>query len=129
MLFITDECVFEDKMMHGGYECGDDGKWTKKCIPSYCDNGYDYDKKTNQCLENICLVKEIEQMEKENTALNLFISSMVFFGLFVITLIIYIILFCKKFEKKNYFFFIIIPFLIVGIVLIMVSTLKYDLSL
>ena len=129
LLFITDECVFEDKMMHGGYECGDDGKWTKKCIPSYCDNGYDYDKKTNKCLENICLVKEIEQMEKENTALNLFISSMVFFGLFVITLIIYIILFCKKFEKKNYFFFLIIPFLIVGIVLIMVSTLKYDLSL
>ena len=45
LLFITDECVFEDKMMHGGYECGDDGKWTKKCIPSYCDNGYDYDER------------------------------------------------------------------------------------
>ena len=129
LLFITDECVFEDKMIHGGYECGDDGKWSKKCVPSYCDNGYYYDKKANKCFENICLVKETEKEEEDPIGRNLFISSMVFFGLFVISIIVYIILTCTQFEKKNYCLFIMIPFLIAGIVLIMVATLKYDFSL
>ena len=117
--------------MHGGYECGSDGKWNKTCIPSYCDNGYIYDKKTNKCIEDICLKKEDnnngKQNSKEGTAL--FISSMVFFGLFLISLITYIILCCKQWEKANYLFFIMIPFLIIGIILILVSTLKFDFSL
>ena len=111
--------------MHGGYECGSDGKWSKTCIPSYCDNGYIYDKKTNKCIEDICLKKN--ENSKEGTAL--FISSMVFFGLFLISLITYIILCCKQWEKAKYIFFIMIPFLIIGIILILVSTLKFDFSL
>ena len=31
-----------DPHLHGGYECGDDGLWTEKCIGSYCDYGYEY---------------------------------------------------------------------------------------
>ena len=129
LLFITDECVFDDKLMHGGYECGNDGKWSKTCVPSYCDNGYIYDKKTNKCIEDICLKIEEnnDSKSKENSkeATATFIASMVFFGLFVIALILYIILLCKGWEKANYIFFLMIPFLILGIILVMVATLKY----
>ena len=133
------KCVFDDKILHGGYECGDDGKWTKTCVPSYCDNGYIYDKKTNKCIMDICLKKdenedngsrqnpESKQNSKEGIAL--FIASVVFFGLFLISLILYIILFCNHWEKSNYIFFIMIPFILLGIILILVSTLKYDFSL
>ena len=57
LLNITDDCVFDDKNMHGGYECGSDGRWTTTCIPSYCDNGLIYDKKNNKCIKDICLNK------------------------------------------------------------------------
>ena len=45
LLFINDGYVFDYKLMFGGYECGSDRKWTITCVPSYCDNGYIYDKK------------------------------------------------------------------------------------
>ena len=130
-IFITDECVFEDKIMHGGYECGSDGKWNKTCVPSYCDNGYIYDKKANKCIEDICLEKDENKdgQQNSNEGTALFISSMVFFGLFIISLISYIILCCKDWEKANYIYFIMIPFLILGIILILVSTIKFDFSL
>ena len=70
---------------------------------------------------------ESKKNSKEGTVL--FPSSMVFFGLFLISLILYIILLCKSWEKANYIFFIMIPFLIIGIILIIISTLKYDFSL
>ena len=124
LIFITDECTFDDSIMHGGYQCGNDGKWNKTCVPSYCDNGYVLDRKTNKCIEEICLIKQ-KNYEK-GTAI--FIASMVFFGLFLITLILYIIFCCKKWEKSKYLFFIMIPFLLLGIILVMVATLKYGFS-
>ena len=49
LVFVTDKCdkEFKNNYTHGGYECGDNGKWSTKCIPSYCDIGYifDHDKK------------------------------------------------------------------------------------
>ena len=124
LIFIIDECTFDDSILHGGYECGSDGKWNKTCVPSYCDNGYAYDKKTNKCIEEICLLNQ-KNYEK-GTAI--FIASMVFFGLFLITLIVYIITCCKEWDKSKYLFFIMIPFLLLGIILVMVATLKYGFS-
>ena len=51
LVFVTDECnnKFENGYTHGGYECGDDGKWTNKCVASYCDAGYVFNYKTNKC--------------------------------------------------------------------------------
>ena len=57
LLFNTDECIFDNSIIHGGYECGDDGKWSKICVPSYCDDGYVYDIKKNKCIEEICLLR------------------------------------------------------------------------
>lgn len=124
LIFIIDECTFDDSILHGGYECGSDGKWNKTCVPSYCDNGYAYDKKTNKCIEEICLLNQ-KNYEK-GTAI--FIASMVFFGLFLITLIVYIITCCGGWDKSKYLFFIMIPFLLLGIILVMVATLKYGFS-
>jgi hypothetical protein len=138
LLLITDECVFDNSMMHGGYGCGSDGKWSKTCVPSYCDNGYIYDSKTNTCIEDICLIKK--DTDTDNTgdadniktnskeAIGLFVSSMVFFGLFLISLVLYIIACCNGWDKANYLFFIMIPFLILGIILVMVATLKFHFS-
>ena len=44
LVYESDECKFSDNYTHGGYECGEDGKWkkndTKSCRASYCDVGY-----------------------------------------------------------------------------------------
>jgi len=51
----NDQCKFEDEHAHGGYKCGDDGKWTQTCQISYCDIGYYYDKKLNKCVKDECI--------------------------------------------------------------------------
>ena len=127
LLLIADECVFNDKIMHGGYECGSDGKWNKTtCVPSYCENGYAYDIKTNKCIEDICLIKEKNDAENYKKGKVIFIISMVSFGLFLILLIIYIISCCNEWDKAKCLCLLIIPLLLLGIILVMVATLKYD---
>ena len=131
LIFIADECVFNDTIMHGGYECGSDGKWNKTtCVPSYCENGFVYDTKTNKCIEDICLIKEKNDAAKKEEDYNkgkvVFIISMVSFGLFLLTLIIYIITCCNEWDKATCLFFLMIPLLLLGIILVMVATLKYN---
>ena len=129
LLFITNECVFDDKKMHGGYECGSNGYWSKTCIPSYCDNGYVYDSKTNKCIEDICLIKEKNNADETEKGKSIFIASMVFFGLALLIIIVYVIFCCEccdcKCEEKNYLCIAMLIFLVIGIILVMVATLKY----
>ncbi|EDR29782.1 hypothetical protein EDI_222990 [Entamoeba dispar SAW760] len=40
---------------HGGYECGDKGEWSTKCVLSYCDSGYKFDYNNNKCIEDVCV--------------------------------------------------------------------------
>ncbi|EDR22909.1 hypothetical protein EDI_102430 [Entamoeba dispar SAW760] len=40
---------------HGGYECGDKGEWSTKCVLAYCDSGYKFDYNSNQCIEDECV--------------------------------------------------------------------------
>ncbi|EDR26717.1 hypothetical protein EDI_185950 [Entamoeba dispar SAW760] len=40
---------------HGGYECGDNGEWSTKCVLSYCDEGYKFDYNNNKCIEDVCV--------------------------------------------------------------------------
>ena len=54
LLKISEECEFNDTHMHGGYECGDNGIWSEKCVPSYCDNGYYFDDVNQLCKEYTC---------------------------------------------------------------------------
>ncbi|GAB1221996.1 hypothetical protein ENUP19_0088G0025 [Entamoeba nuttalli] len=39
---------------HGGYECGDNGEWSTKCVLAYCDDGYKFDYINNKCIEDVC---------------------------------------------------------------------------
>ncbi|EDR26330.1 hypothetical protein EDI_144110 [Entamoeba dispar SAW760] len=39
---------------HGGYECGDNGEWSTKCVLAYCDSGYKFDYNKNKCVKGIC---------------------------------------------------------------------------
>ncbi|EKE40850.1 hypothetical protein ENU1_077820 [Entamoeba nuttalli P19] len=39
---------------HGGYECDDNGFWSTKCVPTYCDYGYLFDFDTKRCILQSC---------------------------------------------------------------------------
>ena len=43
-----------DQHAHGGYECGDDGKWSNKCVATYCDYGYRFDFDNQKCIPHVC---------------------------------------------------------------------------
>ena len=60
---ISQECdkQFNNNYTHGGYECGDNGEWSDKCVPSYCDMGYSFDEINKKCIKDVCSSKEIGQ--------------------------------------------------------------------
>ena len=69
LLKITEECdnKFDNNYTHGGYECGNDGKWSNICIPSYCDIGYTFDKTKKKCIKEVCSSFDVpNDNEKEN---------------------------------------------------------------
>ena len=51
----------DDPYAHGGYECGDDGKWTNTCRKYYCDLGYYYNHYKSKCERDICANDEGEE--------------------------------------------------------------------
>ena len=56
LLLLTSECdnKFRNNYTHGGYKCGENGLWTKVCVPSYCDDGYIFDHNKKKCIVDIC---------------------------------------------------------------------------
>jgi hypothetical protein len=111
LIYNANNCTFDKKLLHGGFECGDDGKWNiTKCVPSYCDNGYIFDNNKKECVKDVCLarIKKIGFY---------FILAVVFFLLFFIILIIFIACsFFGGFTRKNYLLCPIALFLILFIV-------------
>ena len=73
---VSEECdnKFGDSYTHGGYQCGDERKWTNICVPSYCDPGYFFNRKEMKCVKDICSsipVQLIEDIDTEqNTEIN-----------------------------------------------------------
>ena len=53
---VSSDCdkYFENKYTHGGYQCGNDGKWSSKCVPSYCDPGFIFYYVEGKCLIDNC---------------------------------------------------------------------------
>ena len=70
LIKITEECdnKFGNKYTHGGYECGQNRKWNKSCVPAYCDPGYLFNKKNKKCIRDICssIPIEIDDDTKQN---------------------------------------------------------------
>ena len=72
LLKISEECDgnFLNEFTHGGYICADDGTWSNECVPSYCENGYIFDKNQNKCIKDICSSihsHDEEEEEEEET--------------------------------------------------------------
>ena len=57
------ECyIFDnDEHAHGGYECDDEGNWSKNCRKYYCDLGYYFNIYNNKCERDICANDEGEE--------------------------------------------------------------------
>ena len=92
LLLITDECDGEfKKHTHGGYICGDDGFWTKKCVASYCDIGYIFDHNKKECVENACGYEDVQ---------NKFIIAVILILVFVIAVVVTLII-CIKIHNKR----------------------------
>ena len=103
LLLINEECKFTDVHMHGGYECSDEGTWSDKCVPSYCDNGYYFDEIKVECIEDICINKKDDKKKNNNNNKIYFIFSVIFGCLFAMFLSMFIVLtIFGGFKKKNY---------------------------
>ena len=91
LVLISEKFIFSSKEMHGGYECGDDGKWSDKCVPTYCDNGFYFDETKNECIKDLCLEYEKKVENKKSTYTILMIVSI---SLSVLFLVIYLSCVC-----------------------------------
>ena len=72
LILVSELCdrQFENEYTHGGFQCGNNGKWSNICVPFYCDQGYIFDYTLKKCIEDLCLniteeEKEIEEEEIE----------------------------------------------------------------
>ena len=128
LLLIDEKCSFSDKKMKGGYECNDEGNWDfSSCIPSYCDNGYVFDKREKKCIEDICINQrklEINNVKKDKIYKTLIIIFSVFLFL-SIALYVYCYFF-QKFKKRNYLIILIVIFLILFVVFLILYLIKKD---
>ena len=101
---VSDECdkTFENNYTHGGYECGDDGKWSSKCVASYCDLGYYFDYVQRKCIIDYCstlAINDSSNIEKHNKYLLVIIISSCALALIIAIIIIVVVIINNK--KKN----------------------------
>ena len=83
LIYYTNLCTFEKKGLQGGFECGDNGIWNfTKCVPSYCDNGYIFDKINKECIKDICVYGK-KSVLFLSLGIILIILSVVFFVIFI----------------------------------------------
>ena len=52
LVYFTNKCngQFENEYTFGGYKCGEDGFWSKKCVPMFCDVEYVFNHQLNKCI-------------------------------------------------------------------------------
>ena len=72
LFLIREECdnSFGNNYTHGGYQCGKDGLWNKKCVASYCDIGYIFDHNKNKCIIDVCSERENKDIQTKNQTEN-----------------------------------------------------------
>ena len=97
LVLFNSKCTFQEKNLNGGNPCGDDGEWnTSICVPSYCDNNYIFDKKTQKCTFDNCTILESYPFS------YLFLIIYFLSFLIIIVMIIYgcVICCCCRSKKK-----------------------------
>ena len=108
LVLVSGECdnKFENSYTHGGYECGDDGKWSNKCVPSYCDQGNVFNYTSNKCIP-IQEKVDFSYMVKKHVVRYLTHESLDFWTIFPLISLIFIFGFIiynslmKKTNKKK----------------------------
>ena len=106
LVFVTDKCdgKFKSSYTHGGYLCGDDGKWTETCVPSYCDIGYIFDHINQECIVDACSEQSNSQDDDPsgNDSKSYFKTVILIVVPVIIAIILIILLIiCIKRRKKN----------------------------
>ena len=126
LLFFDEKCTFNDKKMHGGYRCNEEGNWDfSSCIPSYCDNEYVFDKISNQCVEDICIKqrkKEINNKKKDKIYLALVITFSV---LLLLTIILYVACHYTGKLKKTIYLIILMAIFLILVAVFLILYLPY----
>ena len=104
LVLVSSDCdnKFENGYTHGGYECGDDGKWSSKCVPSYCDPGNVFNYTSNKCIP-IQEKVDFSYMVKKHVIRYHTRESLDFLTIFPIMSLIFIVVYFiyYSFIKKN----------------------------
>ena len=97
----ADECdeSISIEHAHGGYLCGDDGKWTKECVPRYCDTNYTFDAVNMKCVEDPCYIKQEENLSYDD--LKIIIGCCIAAGLLIIIVILVLVVIVVEIQRKR----------------------------
>ena len=101
LLLDTKECdkIEGIEFAHGGFICGDDGKWSKECKAYYCDSGYYYDTYQNKCIKDVCLIEDNNEESKKKLPVFALVIIIIVSILVLLILSYFIFKYVKK--KKN----------------------------
>ena len=88
--FLKEDCTFDDIHLHGGYKCGNDGKWNETCVPFYCDENYYFEPNSQKCILLKEKDHEKENKEEDNNSAYIIIFSIL--GVLIIIIIALVIL-------------------------------------
>jgi hypothetical protein len=104
LVFVSSDCdnKFNNGYTHGGYECGDDGKWSNKCVPSYCDPGNVFNYTSKICVPIMEKV-DFSKIVKKHVIKYHTRQSFRFLTIFPIMSLLFIFIFAiyYSFMKKN----------------------------
>ena len=99
LTLMNDSCKNLGKNMHGGFECNENGNWSDKCIPFYCDIGYYYNTYKKECVKDNCF-NQSEPGDEKNNNLN---RSNLFLVIIIIMVVVglLVLIFMKTRKKIN----------------------------
>jgi len=104
LIFVSSDCdnKFNNGYTHGGYECGDDGKWSNKCVPSYCDPGNVFNYTSKMCVPIMEKV-DFSYMVKKHVVQYHTHQSFGFLTIFPIVSLLFIFIYAiyYSFMKRN----------------------------
>ena len=104
LVLVSGDCdnKFENGYTHGGYVCGDDGKWSNQCLPSYCDPGNVFNYTSNKCVP-IMDKADFSHMVIKHVIRYHTRESFEFLHIFPIALLLFIFIYAiySSFIKKN----------------------------
>ena len=104
LVFVSSDCdnKFNNGYTHGGYECGDDGKWSNKCVPSYCDTGNVFNYTSKICVPIMEKV-DFSYMVKKHVVQYHTHQSFGFLTIFPIVSLLFIFIYAiyYSFMKRN----------------------------